>query len=214
MVYILGGGFSLGDSATPLYNGAKLAQNQDVVVVTMNYRTNIFGFPGAPGLPDVNLGLLDQRLSLEWVRDNIEAFGGNPDRITLFGESAGASSVDYYSYIWLKDPIVNAFIAQSGTAMMTGPFAPEEPEERAAAWFNMTVKLGCGGKEAGAAATVYCAQEKATVQQIQDAMPKATGFAGTVGFFGPTFDNKTVHKNIYKLAKAGKLVHKVIPPMS
>jgi cholinesterase len=86
----------------------------------MNYRTNIFGFPGNPDLDDKNLAFLDQRLALEWVNNNIEAFGGDVKRITLFGESAGASSVDYYAYAWLDNPIVNAFIAQSGTAMVSG----------------------------------------------------------------------------------------------
>jgi carboxylesterase type B len=85
----------MGDSADPLYNGAKLAQNQDVVVVvgvwfpctaqfakkiqSMNYRTNIFGFPGNPELSDSNLAFLDQRLALEWVYDNIGAFGGDKE---------------------------------------------------------------------------------------------------------------------------------------
>jgi cholinesterase len=71
-----GGGFALGNTASPAYNGARLAEDQDVVVVSMNYRLNILGFPGAPGLPDQNLGLLDQRLAIEWVRDNIGVFGG------------------------------------------------------------------------------------------------------------------------------------------
>ncbi|KAF2430383.1 alpha/beta-hydrolase [Tothia fuscella] len=107
MVWIYGGGFNTGDSADPMYNGAVLASNQDVVVVvphSMNYRTNIFGFPGRPHT-DQNLGLLDQRLAVEWVRDNIKAFGGDKSRIVLFGQSAGATSVDFYSYAWRKDPI-------------------------------------------------------------------------------------------------------------
>jgi cholinesterase len=61
-----------------------LANDNDVVVVSVNYRVNIFGFPRAPFLPDLNLGLLDQRLGVEWIRDNIEEFGGmrlNPDLV-------------------------------------------------------------------------------------------------------------------------------------
>jgi carboxylesterase type B len=58
----------------------------------ISYRLNVFGFPGAPGLEDYNLGLLDQRLAVEWLRDNIEKFGGDPKRMTLFGESAGGNS--------------------------------------------------------------------------------------------------------------------------
>jgi hypothetical protein len=71
----------------------------------------------------------------------------------------------------------------------------------------MTSVLGYRGKEVGDTSTLTCPQEKATVQQIQDAMPKATGF------FGPTFVKKTVHKDIYDLAEAGKLVHKVVSPL-
>lgn len=68
MFWIFGGGFSLGDSST--YDGSSLAASQDVVVVSANFRTNVFGFPGAPDLPDQNVGLLDQRLTLEWTRDS------------------------------------------------------------------------------------------------------------------------------------------------
>jgi len=86
LVWIYGGGFGSGNSRNPAYNGARLANDNDVVVVSVNYRVNIWGFPRAPFLPDQNLGLLDQRLGLEWIRDNIEAFGGDPKRITIFGQ--------------------------------------------------------------------------------------------------------------------------------
>jgi cholinesterase len=118
--------------------------------------------------------------------------------------------VDYYSYAWLhEDEIVNAFIAQSGTAMMTGPFAPKDKETRAReGWFNMTQALGCGGAEKGSS-TLTCAQQ-ATYQQIQEAMPKAPGFEGVVGFFGPTYDDEVVFENVYDLAREGEFVQKVI----
>ena len=57
----------------------------------LSYRVNIFGFPGLPGM-DQNLGLLDQRLAIEWTRDNIAAFGGDPNRITIFGQSSGGKT--------------------------------------------------------------------------------------------------------------------------
>jgi hypothetical protein len=173
----------------------------------MNYRTNIFGFPGNPELPDSNLAFLDQRLALEWVHNNIEAFGGDPKRITLFGESAGGSSVDYYAYAWLDNPLVNAFIAESGTAMMTGPFAPKDKKERAAAWYQVSSKLGCGGEEAGYA-TIECAQTK-TTKEIQDALPPASGFQAVVGSFGPTYDDEFVFQDVASRAEDGDFIQKV-----
>lgn len=72
LVWIYGGGFNSGSSTNAGYNGARLAAEHDVVVVSMNYRTNIFGFPRAKFLQDLNLGLLDQRLAVEWVRDKYD----------------------------------------------------------------------------------------------------------------------------------------------
>jgi cholinesterase len=69
MIWIYGGGFGSGRSSTPTYNGARLADEHDVVVVSINYRVNLFGFPRAPGLPDLNPGLLDQRVGIEWAKD-------------------------------------------------------------------------------------------------------------------------------------------------
>ena len=94
-------GFSIGNTACEIYDGSVLADENDVVVVSVNYRVGIFGFPGAPGISNEarNPGLLDQRMGLEWVRDNIAAFGGDPNRIVVFGQSAGGASTDYLSYI-------------------------------------------------------------------------------------------------------------------
>jgi len=123
MVWIYGGGFRGGGTNTSLYNGQYFSADEDVVFVTINYRVNIFGFSGAVGAPQ-NVGLLDQRLAVEWVRDNIvrsscmkvpstltltsmqAAFGGDPSRITLLGVSAGAISIGYYLYKYRDDPII------------------------------------------------------------------------------------------------------------
>jgi len=93
-----------------------VSRTQEHVVVTINYRMNIMGFPNAGGIPSQNLGLLDQRLALEWVRDNIVHFGGDPSRIMIWGQSAGAGSVDLYNFAYWDDPIAHAIFAESGNA--------------------------------------------------------------------------------------------------
>jgi para-nitrobenzyl esterase len=96
MVWIHGGGFFDGESND--YDGTGLAVAGDVIVVTINYRVNVFGFLAHPALDAeghaaVNYGLMDQQAALGWVQRNIRAFGGNPDNVTIFGESAGGTSV-------------------------------------------------------------------------------------------------------------------------
>ena len=92
LVWIQGGGYLIGMSSLPEYDGARLARDGGVVVVTFNYRVGAEGFAHLEGAPD-NRGLLDQVAALEWVRDNITAFGGNPECVTVFGQSAGAGCV-------------------------------------------------------------------------------------------------------------------------
>ncbi|MFF7730910.1 carboxylesterase/lipase family protein [Streptomyces sp. NPDC008001] len=92
MVWIQGGAYTIGTSGLPEYDGARLAREGGVVVVTFNYRVGIEGFGHIEGAP-ANRGLLDQVAALEWVRGTIRAFGGDPDRVTVFGQSAGAGSV-------------------------------------------------------------------------------------------------------------------------
>ena len=92
LVWLYGGGFHSGGICDASEQGALWAAEQNVVIVSINYRLNIFGFPGAPGLRQ-NLGLLDQRLAIEWIRDDIHAFGGDPRRLVLFGHSAGGVSM-------------------------------------------------------------------------------------------------------------------------
>jgi para-nitrobenzyl esterase len=95
MVWIYGGGFNAGSASEPRQDGENLAK-KGVVVVSFNYRLGIFGFLAHPGLTKEsphqaagNYGLLDQVAALEWVHKNIAAFGGDPDEVTIFGESAG-----------------------------------------------------------------------------------------------------------------------------
>ncbi len=97
LVWIHGGAFVLGAGSLPLYDGSYLATKHDVIVVTFNYRLGALGFlAGVDGLTG-NYGLQDQQLALTWVRDNIAAFGGDPNRVLLFGESAGAMSTGLHA---------------------------------------------------------------------------------------------------------------------
>ncbi|MFF0006660.1 carboxylesterase/lipase family protein [Streptomyces tibetensis] len=92
MVWIHGGAYKLGHSGSPGYDARRIAADGDVVVVSLNYRLGMEGFAFIEGAP-ANRALLDQVAALEWVRDNIESFGGDPDQVTVFGESAGAGSI-------------------------------------------------------------------------------------------------------------------------
>lgn len=99
MVFIHGGAYILGTAATPLYDGSLLARSQDVIVVTVQYRFGPFGYLDLGAFAtedrpfDSNLGLKDQVAALQWVQRNIAAFGGDPENVTVFGESAGGSAV-------------------------------------------------------------------------------------------------------------------------
>lgn len=92
MVWIQGGGYLIGMSSLPEYDGARLARDGDVIVVTFNYRVGVEGFAHVQGAPD-NRGLLDQVAALEWVRGNIAAFGGDSQQVTIFGQSAGGGCI-------------------------------------------------------------------------------------------------------------------------
>ena len=113
MVYIYGGGFVFGCAGE--YRGQRLAAHGDVIVVTFNYRLGLFGFlnlldPVAKG----NYGLWDQMMAIRWVHENIEAFGGNPDSITIFGESAGGMSVHYQTLFPGNEGMFQKAISMSG----------------------------------------------------------------------------------------------------
>ncbi|MBR5912862.1 MAG: carboxylesterase family protein [Selenomonadaceae bacterium] len=119
MVWIHGGSFMHGGSFDPLYNGANLASSNDVIVVSFNYRLNIFGFMNF-GAIDKNfedsshLGINDQIAALKWVKENIAEFGGNPENITIFGESAGSISCMLLSVTPAAKGLFQKAIPQSG----------------------------------------------------------------------------------------------------
>ncbi|MTE15577.1 carboxylesterase/lipase family protein [Nocardia aurantiaca] len=132
MVFIHGGGYMIGTSALRLYSGARLAVRGDVIVVSVNYRLGAFGYVdfGEYSTPesrfDSNLGLRDQVAALEWVRRNIGAFGGDPDNVTIFGESAGAHAVLTLMATPAAAGLFHRAIAQSAPA----DWAPSQAEAR------------------------------------------------------------------------------------
>ncbi len=119
MFWIHGGGFISGSGSSDLYDGANLAKKGDVVVVTINYRMGPFGFLYFNNLPnhqgfESNLGIKDQVAALKWVRDNISSFGGDPSNVTIFGESAGAISVQTLMATPSAKGLFHKAIAESG----------------------------------------------------------------------------------------------------
>ncbi|PLB49353.1 alpha/beta-hydrolase [Aspergillus steynii IBT 23096] len=123
VIFIHGGGLSAGGESVQYQIPANwVERSQSHIVVSIQYRLGVFGFPGSHALKDKsqNFGLLDQRLAIEWVRDNIAAFGGNPDQITLWGQSAGAASIDWYNFAYPNDPIAKGFIIDSGSVWLFG----------------------------------------------------------------------------------------------
>ena len=120
LVYFYGGGFIAGDGSEPRYDGAALAR-RGLVTLTVNYRLNVFGFLAHPELTKEsphrasgNYGLLDQVAALEWVRDNVAAFGGDPRRVTIAGESAGSISVSALMASPLSKGLIAGAIGESG----------------------------------------------------------------------------------------------------
>ncbi|MEG9515805.1 carboxylesterase family protein [Saccharopolyspora indica] len=122
MVFVHGGGFISGSARSPLYDGTAFARD-GVVLVTLNYRLGITGFLDVPGAVR-NRGLLDVIAALRWVQDNVDAFGGDPGNVTLFGQSAGATLVSALLAAPEARGLFHRAIVQSGNAL--GAFSPEQ----------------------------------------------------------------------------------------
>ena len=141
LVYFFGGGFVAGDGSEPRYDGAGMAR-KGIVAVTVTFRLGVFGFLAHPALTresarhaSGNYGLMDQSAALRWVQKNIAAFGGDPKRVTIAGESAGSYSVSaQMASPWSRDLFAGA-IGESGSLMGTRPMAPLADAERRGAAF-------------------------------------------------------------------------------
>jgi para-nitrobenzyl esterase len=128
LVYIYGGGFGSGGAAVPIYDGEATAK-KGVIFVVINYRVGIFGFFSHPELTKEsdhnasgNYGLMDQLAALKWVKQNIAAFGGDPNNVTIAGQSAGSMSVNCLVASPLGKGLFQKAIAESGASFITGPF--------------------------------------------------------------------------------------------
>jgi para-nitrobenzyl esterase len=124
LVWLHGGGWVAGAGSLPLHNGARLAARGNVVVVTLNYRLGLFGFLRGKGVcgdaldTAGNEGILDQIAALEWVQDEIGGFGGDPQNVTVFGQSAGAGSAAFLTIMPRARGLVHKVIQQSGGLML------------------------------------------------------------------------------------------------
>ncbi|XP_016946853.1 esterase B1 [Drosophila biarmipes] len=160
MVWIHGGGFFFGNGNSDFHFPGKLME-QKVIVVTLNYRLGALGFLSLPeeGIHG-NMGLKDQRLALQWVQENIASFNGDPNNVTLFGESAGGASVHLHTYARHANLLFHKAIMQSGTANMEWVFQTE-----AAAKTRRLAELLGGGDFGG--------DTKALLAFLQQASPTA-----------------------------------------
>ncbi|MGB7405864.1 MAG: carboxylesterase family protein [Pacificimonas sp.] len=162
MVWFHGGGFTSGSGAARVYDGVNLAQRGDVVLVTVNHRLNAFGYLDLDGMGDAyadsaNVGSLDMVMALEWVRDNIAGFGGDPETVTIFGESGGGGKVFNLMAIPAAEGLFDRAIVQSGSQFNT-----KTQEEVAAARDRLMAELGVedvAGLEAASAEGIIAAIE-------------------------------------------------------
>jgi para-nitrobenzyl esterase len=114
MVWLHGGGFTSGSGSYTIYDGANMARKRDVVTVTVNHRLNSFGFLYLPEIGASNAGMLDVVAALRWVRDNIANFGGDPNNVTIFGQSGGAGKVSTLLAMPSANGLFHRAIIQSG----------------------------------------------------------------------------------------------------
>lgn len=144
MVWIHGGAFIQGSGSMPSFDGEGLAK-KDVVVVTINYRLGVFGLLAHPDLTEEadyaasgNYGILDQIAALQWVQENIAAFGGDPGNVTIFGQSAGAASINVLLASPLARGLFHRAILQSGSAYAFGRSTPLPEAEQSGVEFAET----------------------------------------------------------------------------
>ncbi|KAF1831426.1 lipase 3 precursor [Decorospora gaudefroyi] len=211
LFWIFGGGFELGSTA--MYDGTSLvadsvAQGKPIIFVAVNYRVGGFGFmPGKEILADgsANLGLLDQRLGLQWVADNIAAFGGDPDKVTIWGESAGAISVMDQMLLYDGDNSYKGKPLFRGGIMNSGSVVPADPVDcpKGQAIYDRVVEAaGCSGSSN----TLAClrAVDYTTFLNAANTVPGLLSYFTVNLSYLPRPDGKAITASPDALVKAGK----------
>jgi para-nitrobenzyl esterase len=201
MVWIYGGGFVGGMTSIPSYDGTRLAQ-KGVILVSVAYRLGVFGFLAHPDLSQEtgkgsgNYGLLDQIAGLKWVKANIAAFGGDPSRVTVFGESAGGLSVSMLAASPRARGLFHGVISESG-----GSFGPPRHDDEGGETVPPLKVAEASGK---AFMDKLGAHDiKAARALHADVIQKALG-PGLQGGFWPVFDGDVLPGDQYKLYLAGR----------
>lgn len=194
LVYIFGGGFQNGDGSEPRYDGENMAR-QGMVAISVNYRTNIFGFfvhpesaRETPYHGAGNWGLLDQVAAVRWVKQNIAAFGGDPNRITIAGESAGSIAVSALMASPLSRNLIAGAIGESGAMISSLPPQTLQSAEQNGAKFA-----------AAAGAPSLAALRAISAEQIQEISTKTQGVR-----FGATLDGYFIPKPLIEIFEAGE----------
>ncbi|KAF8058782.1 carboxylesterase [Lyophyllum atratum] len=204
LLWVYGGGFQFGTSNIPTYNGQNIVRdNDDILVVTFNYRLNIFGFPNAPQLANKtqsqNFGLLDLDAVVQWVHDNIAAFGGDPDRIVLFGQSAGGVAIDAYTFAHPQDTRVKGVIEQSGRCAEFGVLILISTSTSGATSWNVVASVvGCGNVTDAAQLTCM---KQIPFRKLEDAV------ISTNANFGLAVDDITIFSDTGARAASGDFLH-------
>jgi para-nitrobenzyl esterase len=199
MVWLHGGAYVLGSGSQPLYDGRRLAGSGEVVVVTVNYRVGALGFLDLSSFDrrfDSNVGLRDVLAALRWVRDNIAAFGGDPGRVTLFGESAGAGIVTSLLASRAAEGLFAGAIAQSSPA--TSVYDRGRASRVAEAILD---RLGIATSDADRLPDVPTAALLAASQEVFDEVPVRN--PGILAFV-PIIDGELLEDYPVKLAQEGR----------
>jgi len=188
MVWIHGGAFIQGGSATPTYSGQVIAEQTGTVLVSINYRLGPLGFLAHSAVEGglTNAGLLDQQAALRWVQGNIKAFGGDPNKVTIFGESAGSVSVCTHLASTGSKGLFHRAIMESGGCSTTLPTSAEALKQGQ----DLAQALKCDVVKDPAACL-----RAAKADDLLKALPLKSGvFFGTGASWSPVIDNKVLTK--------------------